>query len=115
MNKIKKLVEELKKEVKKETGVIPGITINIHQNSKNERKMSLIEANRQFENLREKLGLRRWKFNFYEDHSSITNDVMDDISLTIYFNDRRDELENRQSDAGEAMQESEVPEMVTIK
>ena len=112
-NKIKNLLEELKAELEKETGIKPDITINIHQTTKNKKKMSLIKANHQFENLRKKLGLRKWKLNFYDDYSSIENNVMDDVSLTIYFNDRRDEIENRQIDTGKRVQEPELSEMVT--
>ena len=109
MTKIKKLLEELKSEIKKETGVKPNIDINIHQSSSN-KTMSLTEANRQFEHLRQKIGLERWILSFKEGYSSITTRPMDD-ELTIFFNDRRDEIENRQSDTRKRVQEPELPEM----
>ena len=111
MTKIKKLVEELKLEVKKETGVKPSIEIDIHQNTNQKQNISLIEANRQFERLREKLGMEKWKLSFLDNYSRVTNQPIENDSLTIYFNDRRDELENRQSDTRKRVQESEMHEM----
>ena len=111
MNKIKKLIEELKLEVEKETGVVPSIEIGIHQNTDQKQDISLIEANRQFESLRKKLKMEKWKLSFLDDYSRLSNSPVENDSLTIYFNDRRDEIENRQSDTRKRVQESEMHEM----
>ena len=115
MTKIKKLLEELKSEVEKETGVSPTIDIDIHQSVDKKESISLTEVNRQFEHLRKKLGLERWELSFYDNYSSITNNAGADVSLTIYFNDRRDEIENRQSDTRKRVQEPELSEMAAVK
>ena len=115
MNKIKKLVEELKLEVEKETGVKPSIEIGIHQNTEQKQSISLIEANRQFESLRKKLGMKKWKLSFLDDYSRLSNQPVENDSFSIYFNDRRDKIENRQSDTRKTMQDSEVSKMAAVK
>ena len=123
-NKIKSLIEELKSELEKETGIEPKIDIDFHRSNQGNKKMSLLEAHTKYNNINKKLnGNTKYNLRYRtkEKHSDNyivlsngTNFV--DTEVSLYFNDRRDEIEkNRQSNAGEAMQESELPELAASK